>query len=121
MRGLIIKEKWLDLIISGDKTLEIRGHNTTCIGEEIYLLESTTHRVRGIAIIEDTLKLNCDDWSNYENEHKVHLPYKDAKIRYRNVWAWRIKVKEVFTTPKTYKHKKGAIIWLKDVEIVEND
>lgn len=28
MDGLIIKKEWLDLILSGKKTLEIRGHDT---------------------------------------------------------------------------------------------
>ncbi len=27
MDGLIIKKKWLDLIVSGKKTIEIRGSN----------------------------------------------------------------------------------------------
>ena len=35
MHGLIIKKKWLDLIISGKKTLEIRGSDTKHQGERI--------------------------------------------------------------------------------------
>ena len=34
MYGLIIKKKWLDLIMSGKKTLEIRGRRTSHVGEE---------------------------------------------------------------------------------------
>lgn len=45
MDGLIIKKKWLDLIVSGIKTIEIRGSNTQKQNETIYLLESGTHRV----------------------------------------------------------------------------
>lgn len=40
MDGLIIKKQWLDLILSGEKTLEIRGHDTKKLNEPIYLLES---------------------------------------------------------------------------------
>ena len=47
MRGLIIKKEWLELILSGKKTIEIRSSKTSCIGETIYLLESKTHLVRG--------------------------------------------------------------------------
>lgn len=43
MDGLIIKKKWLDLIVSGKKTIEIRGSNTKKQNETIYLLESRTH------------------------------------------------------------------------------
>lgn len=47
MDGLIIKKKWLDLILSGKKTLEIRGCSTKKTGVPIYLLESGSKRVRG--------------------------------------------------------------------------
>ena len=46
MDGLIIKKKWLDLIVSGEKTIEIRGSDTKKIDQKIYLLESNTGRVR---------------------------------------------------------------------------
>lgn len=45
MDGLIIKKEWLDLILSGEKTLEIRGHDTRKLNEPIYLLESGSHRL----------------------------------------------------------------------------
>ena len=35
MEGLIIKKKWLDLIVSGKKTIEIRGNNTQKQNERI--------------------------------------------------------------------------------------
>ena len=38
MDGLIIKNKWLDLILIGEKTIEIRGSDTKKQGEIIYLL-----------------------------------------------------------------------------------
>ena len=40
MYGLIIKKKWLDLIVSGKKVIEIRGSDTKRQNETIYLLES---------------------------------------------------------------------------------
>lgn len=38
MDGLIIKEKWIEKILSGQKTMEIRGSQTKKIGDSIYLL-----------------------------------------------------------------------------------
>lgn len=49
MDGLIIKKKWLDLILSGKKTLEIRGCSTKKTGVPIYLLESGSRRGGGHA------------------------------------------------------------------------
>lgn len=53
MDGLIIKKKWLDLILSGKKTLEIRGHDTHKLGETIYLLESGSHRAQSPGHLQD--------------------------------------------------------------------
>lgn len=47
MDGLIIKHKWLELILSGKKTIEIRGSDTKKKGQVIYLLESGTSKVVG--------------------------------------------------------------------------
>ena len=47
MDGLIVKKRWLNLILSGKKTIEIRGSNTKKIGQPIYLLESGTNLVKG--------------------------------------------------------------------------
>lgn len=49
MDGLIIKKKWLDLIVNDKKTIEIRGSDTKKQGEKIYLLESGTHKVTATA------------------------------------------------------------------------
>ena len=53
MYGLIIKKKWLDLIMSGKKTLEIRGCRTFHEGEEIALLESGSQKIRGFCTIKE--------------------------------------------------------------------
>lgn len=47
MDGLIIKEKWLDLILDDKKIFEIRGHNTKKLHTPIYLLKSGSKRIRG--------------------------------------------------------------------------
>ena len=46
MDGLIVKKRWLNLILSGKKTIEIRGSNTKKIGQPIYLLESGTLHIQ---------------------------------------------------------------------------
>ena len=51
MYGLIIKKKWLDLIMSGQKTLEIRGSRTSHAGEEIALLQSGSQKILGFFTI----------------------------------------------------------------------
>lgn len=67
MDGLIIKKKWLDLIVDGKKTIEIRGIDTNKQNETIYLLESGTHRVVATVVISATHPISCSDWSEEKN------------------------------------------------------
>ena len=62
MYGLIIKKKWLDLIMSGQKTLEIRGSRTSHAGEEIALLESGSQKIRGFCTIKEVTALDKGKW-----------------------------------------------------------
>lgn len=119
MDGLIIKKKWLDLIVSGKKILEIRSSNTGKIGEEIYLLEGGTHRVVARCIIESTHPISNSNWSNEQKYHCVNCSYEDLRKRYKTPYAWVLKDVKPIIGNKYYKHPKGAVIWVKNVELIE--
>lgn len=78
MDGLIIKHKWLDLILKGKKTIEVRGSDTKKQGEMIYLLESRTSKVVGTCI--DTLNevLKDTDIGDF------NIPLEDGLITYKH-------------------------------------
>lgn len=84
MDGLIIKHKWLDLILKGKKTIEVRGSDTKKQGEMIYLLESRTSKVVGTCKIAATYPISCSDWSEERENHCVDISYRDLKKRYRH-------------------------------------
>lgn len=67
MYGLIIKKKWLDLIMSGQKTLEIRGSRTSHAGEEIALLESGSQKIRGFCTIKEVTALDKGKWEAHRD------------------------------------------------------
>ena len=118
MDGLIIKSKWLNLILKGEKTIEIRGSDTKKQGEIIYLLESETNRVLGTCKIAYTYTISCSDWSEERDNHKVELSYPELKKIYKNPYAWVLEDVKPIKSEKElyYKHPKGAVIWVKDVE-----
>lgn len=119
MDGLIIKKKWLDLIVSGKKTLEIRGSNTTKIDQDIYLLESGTRRVRAICKIYATYPISCSNWSEEREKHCVDISYRDLKNRYKNPYAWVLSNIEPMDDILYYEHPQGAVIWVKNVRIID--
>ena len=49
-RALVIHPKWLQLILNGEKTIEIRGKGHNAMGQ-IYLLEAKTGAVKAIATL----------------------------------------------------------------------
>jgi hypothetical protein len=119
MYGLIIKKKWLDLIMSGKKSLEIRSSDTKHQGERIYLLESGSHKVRGTCIIDSTFPLSCSDWCEEADNHLVDISYKELLKVYKSPHAWVLKKIQPIDKDAYYEHKKGSVIWIKDVNIIE--
>lgn len=116
MDGLIIKKKWLDLILSGKKTLEIRGHDTHKIEQTIYLLESGTQRVRGTCKIVSSKLITYQNWDNIKGSTGLDISMAQLNKRYHTAYAWELSEVEEWGDISYYEHPKGAVIWVKNVE-----
>lgn len=112
MDGLIIKEHWLDKILHNNKTLEIRNNNTTKLNTPIYLLESNTQKIRAIATITNTIKLNKNNWEELRSQHQVEKSFDELLNIYKNPHAWNIKINKIIPEELFYEHKNGSIIWV---------
>lgn len=44
------------------------------------------------------------------------MPYKDLKKRYPNPYAWVLEDVTPLDKEMYYKHPKGAVIWVKNVD-----
>ena len=117
MDGLIIKKEWLDLILSGKKTLEIRGHDTKKLNEPIYLLESGSHRVRTICKIKSSTLMTYQNWDKYKKNACLDISFVGLNKRYHTAYAWEIAEIEPIEDIWYYAHPKGAVIWVKDVQV----
>ena len=109
MDALIIKKPWIDYILSGKKTWEIRGCATTKRGK-IELIQSGSGLVVGCCNLTDCFKVSKQELANATSKHLI----EDAQnITYKNIYAWVLNDVQKYKTPKKYKHPKGAIIWVK--------
>lgn len=108
MKGLIIKEPYIDQILEGKKKWEIRGSNTNIRGR-IALIKSGTKKIFGEVTLVDSFEISLEQYSQYYlNMYGViknQLPYK-------RTYAWVLEEPLLYDKPLDYNHPLGAIIWV---------
>lgn len=105
-RGLIIQQPWLDLILTGQKTMDLRSSDTQIRGEVAILHDG---KIWGYVNLYDTVgPMTAAEIMNRELEH--HVPY--SKVGDYD-YGWLFKDVRVLKYPRKYNHPKGAQIWVK--------
>ena len=110
MKGLIIDEPWISLIVSGEKTWEMRSRNTNVRGR-IGLIRKGSKTVIGLADLIDTLpKLPRSELRASFAKHRV----PESKIDEDFEWstAWVLQRPRSLQEPIPYRHPAGAVIWV---------
>jgi len=109
--GLVIKKVWLDYILSGQKTLEIRSSQTNKRGP-IALIESGSGLIVGVCHLTGSHRIDTPELL-IEATHKACIPDKNIITGfYKNPHAWHIENAYRLTNPVRYSHPKGAVIWV---------
>ena len=114
-RALIVKKKWLDLILSGEKTWEMRSAPTKIRGR-IGLIESGSGLIVGdVYLVGSTFPLNSRrDAMMAIKYHQV----SDYGLLEKWKYPWIMINAKRYDNPIPYNHPKGAVVWVK-VEIPE--
>lgn len=111
IRALLIRHPWIDMILDGKKTWEIRG-SRTAIRETIGLIPSASGTVVGVCKVVDCLgPLSADVFRR--NFRKAGMSPGEAELgHYRKTYAWVVEGARWLTRPVPYKHPSGAVIWV---------
>src|SRR5687767_184742 len=110
--ALIVKSPWIDLILNGEKTWELRGARTKVRGE-IGLIKSGSGLVLGTCKITDCLgPFTVEQLAANMDRHRVP-PERLNAIAYEHTYAWVIADAVPFPEPKPYRHPTGAVIWVR--------
>ncbi|MGM0751652.1 MAG: ASCH domain-containing protein [Bacillota bacterium] len=115
MKGLIIKSPWIELILEGRKSWEIRGSNTKMRGT-IALIKSGSGMVFGEVNINDSKELTLEDYQLSRGFHCVESE-ASQELPYKRTYAWMLEKPKIYKKPIPYKHPMGAIIWVNLSEI----
>jgi hypothetical protein len=106
----MIKPIWGEKILSGEKTLEIRGsHCIKHLGERVGLCFSGTSAIYGfVDIVKSVGPLSKSEWCALQREHCVpgeDLPYG------KRTCAWSVANPERLETPIEIARSRGAVGW----------
>ena len=112
---LIVKPKWAELILSRQKTWEIRGSNTNKRGL-IGIAESGTGKVYGEVELIDSRAMFYADFVEGAYNHKLSIVWGKLQDIYPQPYIWELRNAKRYDEPKPYNHPKGAVIWVKGEE-----
>jgi hypothetical protein len=107
MKALIIQKQWLDMILDGSKTWEMRSRPTKVRGR-ILLIEAGSGHIVGECVLENSLTRPLIRPELFEHKHRV----ADISLLKNWCYAWSISNAKRYDKPIPYNHPKGAVVWV---------
>jgi hypothetical protein len=110
MKGLIIDRPWIDYILDGNKTWEMRSGDTRTRGL-IALIAKGTGRIVGLADLVDSIgPIDEITWRAHADRHRIPLNQYESTKRWDH--AWVLDRVRPLSMPVAYEHPSGAVIWV---------
>jgi hypothetical protein len=112
MKGLVIREPWIGMILDGSKTWELRTACTTIRGE-IALIRQGTRQIVGVAELVDSLP-QLDPLGLAESVQFHGVPPSEQASAIANNWVfpWLIVNARRLSSPVPFQHPRGAVTWV---------
>ena len=108
-KALVVKKKWLDLILARRKVWELRASPTAKRGW-IHLAGSRAGgKLMGRARLVNCFQLSRE---SFEVHRKRHCVPSWSMVPYDTPYAWVLEDAERFEKPFEYEHRQGAVIWV---------
>ncbi len=112
MKGLVIRTPWINMILAGTKSWEMRSKLTHIRGR-IALIRAGSGLIVGSAELVDCLPaLSLEQMRQTQGFHGI--PDDQLASAFEANWTtpWVLRNVEVLATPKPYQHKSGAVKWV---------
>ena len=101
---LVLKQQWLDAILKGEKSMELRGCASRKVGQTIYLMASKTDFITGKATIASCKPLSEDEFRETRALHKSVAAAKP----YKKTFGWMLIDVECIP-PLHHIRKRGCV------------
>jgi hypothetical protein len=118
-RALVIDEPWIGLILSGQKTWEMRSANTKIRGL-IGLIRKGSGHVVGLAeLVDCRAPLNSEEYARHETFHRIPPERQAGAISGGWTKPWVLAKARPLRQSVPYRHPPGAVIWVTlDPEVI---
>ena len=114
--GLVIRSPWIEKILSGEKTWEVRSSRVSKRGP-IALIKSQTGHIFGTCRIVDCIgPLSLTQMLANGEKHRVSETMLSTYYRPGKTFAWVLADPQQLPQPIHYRHPAGAVIWVKLTE-----
>ncbi len=113
MKGLIIRKHWLDKILAGTKTWEMRSQKTSYRGPIALICQGTGGQILGIAELVDSLPAVTD--AEFSAARRLHgiPPEDDARVlEDRWIYPWVLRNVRPLQTLVLSGQRPGQVIWV---------
>jgi hypothetical protein len=107
MKALIIRKEWLDMILDGSKTWEMRSRPTNVRGR-ILLIEAGSGHIVGECVLTGSPTSPMPVCSYHFNKHRV----SNADLLRKWCYPWMLSNAKRYDKPIPYDHPKGAVVWV---------
>lgn len=110
VKGLVVDEPWISLLLSGEKIWEMRSQHCSFRGR-LALIRKGSGTVVGVADLVDSIgPLDSIAWRAHRDKHCIPLA-RQAETSGWNV-AWVLRSVRRLVQPVSYAHPSGAVIWV---------
>jgi ASCH domain len=111
IRGIVIRQPWVEHILAGRKTWELRGRSCNIRGP-VALIEGGTGRIVGVATVAGCQgPLSRTEKSAAAEAGQILVEEVNEEI-YTKVYAWILENTLRLPAGIPYKHPSGAVIWV---------
>ena len=103
-RVLLLEQYWLNKLLDGSKTLEVRGTPTAAGGAWL----SAQGRIQAWACIGDAVRAHTfDEFASEVGRHGVHT----NDLPYQRTWFWPITSLHALAEPVVHSREPGPVTW----------